>query len=462
MPNLSESIQTTAVERYLARSDHDDGMVFDVSISLEGQIDLKRLTEAWQDSIIKSPQMYFCLRGRGKNQTWKSVPFSTDLFEVKPNDDTSLNVRRGISARLSLIPTSDSTNPEVTAIKLRSFRLKFSFHHAACDGVGAARVIYQTMQRYHDRNPRAPRKAEAQAVSQDSTKAVKTVALPELRNFWATVRGRNVRLDRHATKRFRLGGTQPSTADATLAFLELGGERSDQIRETLRRRNMAVNDFGVAVVLQALAAITDPGRGRYLSIMNPVQTRAWNQRHCTRNHIGFAFIRRRHDQLSSISETLSSVSDQMKYVRSSGIAGELSQGIEIAERIPGGLPVIDRLGWFVPTASVTCLSSLKFGKRTGLQTELRPEKCTEPCDTIQQPSSQSFQRAQSYRVGDATVKGVRILGPLQSRGQLSITMWDTGSGLTLSFRGPAKRKLGAIDSVIAQEIEQVVDTFLSE
>ena len=212
---------------------------------------------------------------------------------------------------------------------------------------------------------------------------------------------------------------------------------------------MPVNDFAIAISLHAIAKCTDSASGQYVSIMNPVQTRHWNQRYSTRNHVGFAFVRRRHDQLSCLDETLVSVNDQMNYVRSGGVANELASGIEFAEKIPGGLFWIERLGWFVPTASVTCLSSLKLGRRTGLTPEPR------------QPD-QAAQKVQTYRAGDAIVEEVEIFGPIQSGGQLSITMWDAGKGLTLSLRGRDKLRPNIIESTIASSIEPLIDTFISE
>ena len=460
MSQKPEPIPTTAVERYLARDEHGSGMIFDVVLLLEGKCDVDRLANAWQETIDENPQFYYQLAGRGTNQIWTPTAFQSDLFTVEENGNSEINVRRGVGARLSVARSCDASIDHADSTNVSDLQLRFSFHHVACDGVGAARVIYRTMQRYRDgKLPPRVSVASDEIPSSSSSKGASKGATaksvrPQLSNFWATIRGHNARLSKHAIDQSTVNTSTLLAEDLPPVFLELSADRSDKIRSRLRERSIPVNDFGIAMTLHALAATTRPGRGRYLSIMNPVQMRKWNQRYSTRNQIGFAFVRRRHDQLSSINETLDSISAQMKYVRSNGIAGELAQGIEIAERIPGGLTCIDRLGWFVPTASVTCLSGLKFGKRAGLSSTPKVSSLVK--------SSQPIQDAQTYRAGDAIVKGLRISGPLQSRGQLSITIWDTGTGLNLSLRGPTQKDMIGLESGIAKEIELVVDTFLSE
>jgi hypothetical protein len=437
MPQAIDSISTTAVDRYLARCEHGDGMIFDVVVFFNGELDVERLASAWQDTIRENPQLYFRFAGRGKDQVWQHTSFAADKFAVpnalKSSDQplpAGIDVRQGVGARMTVLPGP---------------RVKFSFHHAACDGVGVARVIYQTMRRYRDGVRSSPNAVESPSDS-ESMSATKASKIPNLQNLLATIRGQNARLDRHSIDQQDVAGTQIS-----LPMVQIDRQRSGLIRKRLRNRKIPINDFAVTIALHALATITRPANRRYISILNPVQTRSWNQRYSTRNHIGFAFVRRRHDQLTSVRDTLDSVTEQMNYVRSAGVAGELAAGIQIAENIPGGLALIDRLGWFTPTASVTCLSSLKFGKRTGFSPKSAAKSPAEP-----------EHRAQTYQVGEAIVKGIQISGPLQYGGQLSITMWDTGDGLSFSLRGRPNHRSGAVEFATAKKIEQVVDTFLSE
>lgn len=145
--------------------------------------------------------------------------------------------------------------------------------------------------------------------------------------------------------------------------------------------------------------------------MNPVQMRSWRHRRCSANHLGFAFLRRRHDAVltSPAASLVGSLHGELEQIRRSGIAGELAWGMGAIERIPGAMPMIERLGWFTPTASLTCLSSMRFARRYGFHT--------------------------GPLVAGVPVRRIGISAPLQAGGELAVTIWDLGDfiGWTLRF-----------------------------
>ena len=473
-----ETINTTVIERYFTLPSHGNGMVFDCSLFFRGELDEDRLQQAWVDTVADIPRMYWSLSGSGCQQVWKSCSFDPSKFraeEIIGSDRDqwiqSIDVRRGVGGKMMtgrvgapLSPPLSQAGPSQTepppADDQPSWQLRFFFHHAACDGVGGARLISQTFQRYQE-SSRSFAKRERPA---EKPPVAPRRLIPDRRNVWATVRGHNARLNQHAVKELQCpqasaGKDQvrhSSIADLQTrsdhALVRFETDASSRIRQQLRQQKIPLNDFAVAMGIWAIAKVTVPHRTRYISIMNPVEMRTWAQRRSLENHIGFAFVRRRHDELESINHTVQSVHEQMSLVRSQGSASELASGMSMVERIPGALQWIERLGFFVPTMSVTCMTSLKMGKRLGFTTR---------------------DSSQAYFLGDLEVKGFELLAPLPSQAQMAVTLWDDGRSLAMTLRTPPpvrhapsdKRDVSSsvgLAETVAHHWVDATATFLSE
>lgn len=422
----SDSLPTSVIERYLSRTGHGTGMVFAFSVRFTGSIDHGKLQDAWQLTAQQNPRIYYRLSGSGSQQTWQKTAFDPSLFLVEQTEVEdlltyvpSVDVRAGAGAKLVLHEDQVGS------------RVLFLFHHAACDGVGAARIAYNTFKNFsgirnrpvRSQSPRTSDPGES-APQEASTKPG---GLPAVSNLWPTVRGRNVRLRKHQKPLCSIHHSGDITSDAASVSeiskdtfkLTLSSEITSRARDRLQTLAIPINDLGVALTARAIAAVTQGSPRRYINVMNPVQTRTWQQRRSTENHIGFAYIRRRHDELEDFGDSLSNIAEQLRYVREHGISHELAIGLSIAEKLPGCVGLIEKTGLFVPTASLTCMSSIKIGKRSGANPASASDRNT---------------TTNSYIVGDATVEDLEIVGPIQRGGQLSITIWDSGIGITASFR----------------------------
>ncbi|MEO1524394.1 MAG: hypothetical protein AAFX06_03115 [Planctomycetota bacterium] len=411
-----ETMPSSVVERYLSRASHDGRMVFDITFELERPIDVDRLRESWIRTMECHPRMHAQLIGKGTHQTWHVGKATPDvLFADVPFDgDTDSNavptpcVRRGAGAILL-----HSSNPEWPAIRFR-------FHHGACDGVGATRIVGDFLCDLHGiRHRNSSEDAANRAAKESVTSGGGPLKIPDLRNTWSTIKGRNVRFDRHVVARgsnelMKTADHEPAPrliAADTIAT-DLTTDNADWLRERLRGGGIPLNDFAVAAVLRALGdASNDAGSNKtFLMVMNPVHMRHWKDRRSTANHVGFAYVRRRHDQVHD--GLLDSVHQELDSVRQHGTAGELSWGIGAVEGVPGILPLIERRGWFTPTASLTCISMLRYGRRYG------------------------FDRG--AMIGGSPVTRFGITAPIQARGELAITIWDIGTELGWSVRAAAK------------------------
>ncbi|MEL6105440.1 MAG: hypothetical protein AAFU85_05365, partial [Planctomycetota bacterium] len=241
------------------------------------------------------------------------------------------------------------------------------------------------------------------------------IKIPDLRNTWATIKGRNVRFDRHVVPAVNDAAEHDVEIDPPLRQIasdtiaaDLAPEPADHLRARLRGVHIPLNDFAVAAVMHALGDLS-PGansKNTFAMVMNPVHMRDWKDRRSTTNHVGFAYVRRARAHLDDA--LLDSVHQELSSVREHGTAGELSWGIGAVEGLPMVLPMIERRGWFTPTASLTCISMLRYGRRYG------------------------FDRG--AMIGGSGVKRFGITAPIQARGQLAVTIWDIGTELGWSVR----------------------------
>ncbi|MCM2373859.1 hypothetical protein [Aporhodopirellula aestuarii] len=204
---------------------------------------------------------------------------------------------------------------------------------------------------------------------------------------------------------------------------------SDKIRRYLRDRSVNLNDWSLAVTMHVLAQCTSASAAprRHIMLMNPVETRTWAQRRCTENHIGIAFLRRTHADVNDFEQTLESISEQMRNVRKYGTASETEVGLSIAERIPGCLKLLERLGTFTPTAALTCLASFRLGNRFGVK-----------------------RRNSGLWIADAELADIFFEAPIQAGAELSTAILEFDGRLAVSLRmSPGALSLNTPGRVLA-------------
>ena len=397
-------------------------MVFHCTLELEGSLNPNQIRKAWQETMRCHQRLRGRMVGRGVRSFWKvEPPDEIDAFyeiDFDPNTpDANLPapcVRRSYGACVIY-----SKSARCNALRIR-------FHHSVCDGVGAARILGDFLKhlgnaQYDGGSGKSLQGSPRLKQAVESPKC-SSAAIPNLKNTWNTIRGRNVdvRRDAHlhgdADKDSGSDRRVPveKVSDDTWMF-SLSDERSASLSRFLRREKIPLNDFGVAALAVSLANLTDRARGArtHVMVMNPVQMRRWSERRDSANSLGFAFLRRIHDQLSvgtpeSAIDLLQSIHQECHAVRTQGIAGELLYGIEVAERLPGTLELIERLGWFRPTASLTCLSSIRFARRYGV--------------------------GEGKTIASAKIDRIILAAPLQAGGQLAATVWDLGQHIQWSLR----------------------------
>lgn len=422
---------TTPMERYLAREEHGDGMVFSITLVVRGPLVPDRLGRAWLSVLSQHPRLCGRLTGSGRRQVWtpdlafltKSfvwhrVPFDQTLA-ADPSLPTRVRPQDGCGVRC-VLQSADQID----------WSIQLLFHHSCCDGVGAVRIISELIKSYialTDGKKNATRGPDPMQGKRSDPPTSPVLPIPHPHNVWATIRGRNVRIGKSLQAltnpldafddEYRLDSFK---GDWRLTFSE---SMSQKIRERLKSADITVNDWGIAVTMRALASISMDlsGPRRYLNVMNPVETRTWDERRETANHLGIAFVRRRHQDLEPFDQLLGSIAEQMNYVRATGVSKELEKVIGWAERIPGCLRAANALGFITPTAAFTCMTSLRIGKRIGVR-----------------------RFNDRWWFTNVQIDGVFFSGPIHGSGQVSLALWEWDHRLVTSCRvGGIVRPSGA-------------------
>ncbi len=414
--------ELTTLERLLLRYDRQgDGMVFRVNLHFDGHLEVDRLCEAVEAALRSHPLLRSTINSDSLWQPW------TDKARISCCDCDHLDP--SITRPISQISIEHQPGVEVHLARSKDHQslLSFDFHHASTDGQGGGQFARDVLREYFDQRmrikkslePADPSKLSRRGAAAGKSSVEPLSAREKVRDFWATVRGRNVRLDTHA-----------AAFDAGIPLLAttfLSEEETAIIHEEIRRRNHTLNDFALTASFSAIASVARfPKPTDYVSVMNPVNLRGWDDRRMSAaNRFGFAFVRRRITELGHPKSLLESVADQMRYVRGRLVSKEFMEGFALAEKIPGLLTAVERSGRFSATANFTCMSNSSPGRRLGLR----------QVNGVWTHEGVSMRRVSGY-------------GPLPPQTPLSLALCDSGSIISLNVRGrPGQVSLGQLQQV---------------
>lgn len=112
-----------------------------VELDFEGQVDERRLREAWRAAIARHPLASARIAGRGRNAHWAPARLNDVLWISSP--DTFDGMRQ---------QPVDLTNTSGAQLEVcegqGDVRMRFGLHHAVCDGAGAFQVLHDMLAAY--------------------------------------------------------------------------------------------------------------------------------------------------------------------------------------------------------------------------------------------------------------------------------------------------------------------------
>jgi hypothetical protein len=405
----------TTAERYFLRAEMAGGsLVFSARCDWDGLLDANVMRQAVNQTLSSHPLLSSIVEDCGKEKVWRQV-VNPDVFhhyheaQINPPDEQAppdINLRCVPGLKVELITSQSGQS-----------RLRLIYHHACTDGQGGARFLRDVTANYAAFLSGTPvRCATDLSILDHRGKFVRPVGQPPiglfegLRNLWVTVRGKTERFD------VRDLGSQGPRHSVVIERV-LDRQLIQKVNECIGRRKLVMNDFALAATFVMLSqSLKSKTPGGYLTLLNPVDLRTWaDRRSPASNRVGFAYIRRRRQNLVIPALVLESVAKQLNYVRQRGVAAELFNGIRLVERYPTLLDRIERSGRFVPTATLTCLSHLQLGRRYGLR-----------------------RQGDQWALGDAVVRNVACVAPLPPGVPLAITIVEANGEMSITMRGASK------------------------
>ncbi len=339
-------------------------MVIRVVLRLTGECQPDLYVQTLQRAIERHP-MLSC-RLQKINRQWCWVSGTPEPIVISRRSGSVFELENG-----SVIKSIDLTQSAGlhTSIVVQDDGVKvvMDVHHAVTDGNGMRQVVTEWLHLYHCEVTGTPSKLPAI----DPDRLAKRHVFPQpasiapiglkqsLINIWATIRGRT---SRWAVAR-RSDGLLPDAASSHCVEIILSDAQGDQLRERMAAWNVKLNDLVMVCSMSTFAKLAPSDRMNHrVSVMNPIDLRMPSDRALSAtNRFGIAIMRRSRAECLNPLAILRGIHDEMTWVRSNYVGVEFIKGLVTASRIPGGIEMFRRLGFFIPSMQWTCLGDVSRG-----------------------------------------------------------------------------------------------------
>jgi len=413
-----ESLRLTPLENFLLQCDSNQSpMVIRVMMRLTGDFQLDVMTGTLQQAILRHPLLCCRIQTSGREKHW--TPGCAVPIDIRRTTGSVFDAERG-PLNLS-IDLNQSAGLHVTMIVLDDgIKVMLDVHHAVTDGNGLRQVVTEWLHLYHCEvigvPSRLPLLDPDRLQYRDQfpqPKAIPPIGLKDaLRNFLVTIRGRTSRWDPRQRNRQR---TSNETSSHCVEVI-FSAEQCSQLQQRLTAWNVNINDLLMVGCMSIFAQQAPAGSMKHrITVLNPTDLRLPSDRTMpATNRFGVAFMRRMRSECLEPAQLLRGIQEEMNYVRTNYIGVEFLKGLAAASRIPGGINLLRRLGFFIPSFQYTCLGDVTRGGR-----RLIPYK-----DGI-------------VHSGGMQLETVTGFAPFAENVPLSIASCETGKRMTLTVRSSA-------------------------
>lgn len=332
-------------ERYMLDDDRPGvSMTYTVAWRLRGRVDVTRMRDAVARAVGSHPLLACRAGRRGWVPAAGGVPFRrvASLAALAP-DWESLDPERDACLRAALVGPADGAADS---------ELRLTFHHAACDGVGAMEFSGDLFAAY---------RGDGGATDTTVTTGSGSPADPGLlsdrgrldRPFvpGATWRdaaahflgeGRRFLTERAVAIPCTAGG--PAPAPGPLPGIRFDTDDTATLRGLASGLGATLNELLLAMLIEAIgrhcATVGAARRGAWVGVVQPVSMRPPRPtRMPAVNAIGYAFLRRPLAECHDWRRLLPGVVQEQRAVTSLGLAGCFNDAIALLGRLP---PVLRR------------------------------------------------------------------------------------------------------------------------
>ena len=348
-------------ERYMVLDDRSGyPMSFVAIVELRGDPDRTAMEAAVLDAVARHPLLTARLRRAGMKHAWVSgngepltTKWCTAPREADAYLDEPIDLKRSAGVRLAITVQADTTV------------MRFLFHHALCDGMGAFRFIGDVLACYGRRTAAAHERPTLLPVDIEALRqrGEFDIRLPAPVTRWQVIRSlirESWKVLARRPRPLRASGPKrraaaPSVTRIPVISLPAATEHGYRAAATSLR--VTVNDLLLRDMFLTVRQWNE-SRGRqpardWLRITVPTNLR---YRHESRlpaaNVLGYALLSRRAGDCDESSAFLLGLASDMDVTRKWGLGSLFVQAIGIVDRIPG-------LCWFWTRAS-GCFSTVVF------------------------------------------------------------------------------------------------------
>ncbi len=364
----------TAFEKFMLVDDHRDyPRTYTVLLELTGQLHQAAFETAMGEVIQRNPLLSAIVRKCHSRWHWTAVVFPSDEVRwgepVTESGSLRIDLRKQPGFRVS--GTTDGVNSEI----------RFTFHHAVCDGRGARRVILDWLTAYaaimapeqkHVRfdqldYERLRRRGEfTRTPPRPKTELVPAepvTLMQRIRTIYQFLSQHPTPL-RTSTKLPRLRGRGP------IEILSFRFSRSEvaQFRDRLRGSRIRLNDVAIAILLNSIAKWNrshgESGSDRLYRILVPVDLREPSDQFLpAANRLSFVFITRHTSLCLDWPSLLATIRAEMDYIEEHGSQYNLVNALPVIQSVPGIVGAAVKIPICFSTAVLTNLGDTFRGVR---------------------------------------------------------------------------------------------------
>jgi len=309
-------------------------MTFTAAWRIEGPLDPGRLAAAF-DAALGSHPLLGC---RVEHGAWVPAPHRPSL-------------RCGTPGEAAPRPLDIAGTPALSATLARdggTADLRLTFHHAACDGIGALEFCGDLFARYRGDAPAAGQAdptllAERKRLERPA--AVDATWLDGVRHLageaWRFLADRAAALPCRPVPAVKAGRPRDPPAD-DLHAVRFSTAETDALRRLASARGATLNELLLAVLMAAIAPVCGPSasrwRGGWLGVVQPVNLRPPRPARLPAcNAIGYAFLRRPLAACDGWEQLLPGIVGDSRAIARYGLAACFNDALELVDRLPAPL-----------------------------------------------------------------------------------------------------------------------------
>ncbi|MEJ7592185.1 MAG: hypothetical protein WKF77_11600 [Planctomycetaceae bacterium] len=339
-------------------------MVIRVVLRLTGECQPDLYVQTLQRAIERHP-MLSC-RLQKINRQWCWVSGTPEPIVISRRSGSVFDLESGLVSKFIDLTQSAGLHTSIVVLD-DGVKVFMDVHHAATDGNGMRQVITDWFHLYHCEVTSTPSKLPV--VDPDrlvhrhvfpQPASIPPISLKQsLINIWATIRGRT---SRWAVAEQRAGQQLDATSSHCVEII-LSDAQGNQLRERMAAWNVKLNDLAMVCLMSTYAKLAPPGSNQHrVTVLNPIDLRMPSDRSLpATNRFGIAFMRRPRAECLNPVAILRGIHDEMTYVRSNYVGVEFVKGLVTASKMPGGIDLFRRLGFFIPSMQWTCLGDVSRG-----------------------------------------------------------------------------------------------------